>query len=122
MEKDFGVHAEWNFFATCHGKGPCDAVGGVLKRNAARASLQGQVITTAQELYTWAISKPDSKVYYNFFSEKDYNVMDRKIKSRYSRVKQISGTQSYHCFKPENNNSLIVKRFSFSEEEIHVKV
>jgi hypothetical protein len=70
MEKDFGVHAEWNFFATCHGKGPCDAVGGVLKRNAARASLQGQVITTAQELYTWAISKPDSKVYYNFFFRK----------------------------------------------------
>ncbi|XP_065094233.1 uncharacterized protein LOC135714793, partial [Ochlerotatus camptorhynchus] len=37
MQKDFGIAAEWNFFATCHGKGPCDALGGVLKRNAAKA-------------------------------------------------------------------------------------
>lgn len=31
---DFGVTAEWNFFATAHGKGPCDALGGTTKRLA----------------------------------------------------------------------------------------
>lgn len=70
MQKDFGLHAEWNFFATCHGKGPCDALGGVLKRNASRASLQGHVITTAKELYAWAVSKPDFKVHFDFFQKK----------------------------------------------------
>ena len=39
-EVDFGVRAEWHFFATSHGKGPCDGVGGTVKRLAARASLQ----------------------------------------------------------------------------------
>ena len=34
-EKDFGVLAEWYFFATNHGKGPCDGVGGTIKRLAA---------------------------------------------------------------------------------------
>lgn len=122
MEKDFCLKAEWNFFATCHGKGPCDALGGVLKRNAARASLQGHLITTAQELYNWAISKPDSKVHYQFFSEKDYNVMERKIKTRYTQVKQIPGTQSYHSFKPNDENYVTVKRFSFSTEETRVRL
>ena len=29
-ESNFGSSAEWNFFATSYGKGPCDGVGGVL--------------------------------------------------------------------------------------------
>ena len=38
--KDFGVQAEWHFYATPHGKGPCDGIGGTVKRLATRASLQ----------------------------------------------------------------------------------
>ena len=55
-EKDFGVLAEWHFFATSHGKGPCDGVGGTIKRLAAYASLQGRQISSPKELYDWAIS------------------------------------------------------------------
>lgn len=122
MEKDFQIKAEWHFFATCHGKGPCDALGGVLKRNATKASLQGKLITTAEELYTWAISKPDSKINYAYFSEKHFQTMEKKLKSRYTKVKQISGTQSFHSFRPLSENYISVKRFSFSTEEIHVKL
>lgn len=39
-EDDLDIPAEWHFFATAHGKGPCDGIGGILKRLAARASLQ----------------------------------------------------------------------------------
>ena len=39
-KKDFRVDAEWHFFATSHGKNACDCVGGMLKRLAAKASLQ----------------------------------------------------------------------------------
>jgi hypothetical protein len=38
--KDFGVPAEWHFFATSCGKSACDGVGGILKRLAAKANLQ----------------------------------------------------------------------------------
>ena len=37
-EVDLGTKAEWHFFATSHGKGPCDGVGGTIKRAAAHAS------------------------------------------------------------------------------------
>ena len=33
-KEDFGIPAEWHFFATSHGKGPCDGVGGAVKREA----------------------------------------------------------------------------------------
>ena len=36
----FGLSAEWNFFATSHGKGPCDGLDSTVKRLATKASLQ----------------------------------------------------------------------------------
>ena len=39
-ENDFGLSAEWSFFATSHGKSQCDGIGGTVKRLTARSSLQ----------------------------------------------------------------------------------
>jgi hypothetical protein len=33
--ENFGVPADWHFFATSHGKNACDGIGGTLKRLAA---------------------------------------------------------------------------------------
>ena len=30
---DFGIDATWVFFATSHGKSPCDGIGGIVKTN-----------------------------------------------------------------------------------------
>ena len=38
--EDFNFNAKWSFFATSHGKSPCDGVGGTVKRQMLRASLQ----------------------------------------------------------------------------------
>jgi len=29
---EYGMDAKWNFFATTHGKSPCDGIGGTVKR------------------------------------------------------------------------------------------
>ena len=39
-KQDFGLDAEWIFFATSHGKSPCDMIGGSVKCHAAKRSLQ----------------------------------------------------------------------------------
>ncbi|XP_044594854.1 uncharacterized protein LOC123272219 [Cotesia glomerata] len=67
-EDDFDIPAEWHFFATAHGKGPCDGIGGILKRLAARASLQLAVdkqITTPEELFEWASAPDNFAEYYS---------------------------------------------------------
>lgn len=56
-EKDHGVKAEWHFFASCHGKGACDGIGGTIKRMATKASLQRPfkgAILNALNLYSFA--------------------------------------------------------------------
>ena len=73
-EEDFGVHAEWHFFATSHGKGPCDGLGGTIKRLAARASLQrpyAQQIMTPRQLFEWATDSITA-VYFEYCSSEDY--------------------------------------------------
>ncbi|KAG8234752.1 hypothetical protein J437_LFUL009991 [Ladona fulva] len=72
-EEDFGITAEWHFFAMSHGKGPCDGIGGMLKRLAAKASLHrlDNQISTPNEPSLWASENlPSIKVH--FFAEKDY--------------------------------------------------
>ena len=39
-EKELGVKAAWSFFATSHGKSPCDGIGGTVKRLTAMESLR----------------------------------------------------------------------------------
>ena len=39
-KQDFGLDGEWIFFATSHGKSPCDRIGGSVKCHAAKRSLQ----------------------------------------------------------------------------------
>lgn len=115
---DFGIRAEWHFFATAHGKGPCDGIGGTVKRMAARASLQlpvDQQITTSYELYQWA-SQPNTlpNITAKFSSLKDYNDATEALNDRFNRTTTIKGTQKLHCIIPNDNGSLILKHYSNS--------
>ena len=56
---DFGIEAEWHFFATSHGKGPYDGISGTVKRLVARASLQAataEQILTPPDLFSWVVT------------------------------------------------------------------
>ena len=48
------LSANWNFFATSHGKSPCDGIGGAIKRKLVHRSLaqpfQNQILT-ARDAY-----------------------------------------------------------------------
>ena len=99
---DFGIPAEWHFHATAQGKGPCDGIGGNLKRFAARASLQApskNLILTADALYQWA--KKNLVETLVFFSPKENHVITaQELKSRFGSANTVPGTQKYHSFVP----------------------
>lgn len=117
-EEDFGLKAEWHFFATAHGKGPCDGVGGTFKRTAARVSLQRSIdkqITTVDELQEWA-SEPNSlpNIAVKFSPEADYTEAKIKLDLRYSTAKSITGTQKIHSIVPKQNETVQTKDYSTS--------
>jgi hypothetical protein len=56
---DFNSEVVWNYFASSHGKDPCDGIGGTVKRLAAKASLQHvgvPLIDSTVKFFSWAQS------------------------------------------------------------------
>jgi len=113
---DFRIDAEWHFFATSHGKGPCDGLGGTVKRLAARASLQrtyDHQIMTPHQLYEWA-SDNIPTIHFKFCTSEDYKRAETFLQERFQKSRTIPGTQKLHCFVPLTENSLRTKLYSNS--------
>lgn len=116
-EQDFGMPAEWHFFATSHGKGPCDGVGGTVKRLAARASLQRPVdnqILTPRHLFEFAQSEITSINFY-YATAVEYEKEETLLRSRFESSRTIAGTHKLHSIIPISKELVEVREFSISE-------
>lgn len=93
-QEDFKVDAEWHFFATSHGKGPCDGIGGSVKRLASRASLQrtgnDDHILDAFALYKFAV-KTLTSIAFTFTTMEDHEKHREKLDKRLSYSRTIPG-------------------------------
>ncbi|KAJ8017733.1 hypothetical protein HOLleu_44652 [Holothuria leucospilota] len=113
-QADFGLAAEWNFFATSHGKSACDGIGGTVKRLVTKASLQrpysDQILTSEAIMDFCTENIPGIK----FFNVTPENVMKcaSDLKDRFDRAKTVKGTLHYHKFVPVSQSALHVYRLS----------
>lgn len=120
FKKDYDIEAEWHFFATSHGKSPCDALGGSFKRNSRMENMKrgSDPLDTAEKLYNWAKSIEGSKVHFIFCKESEY--LETEIflnKTRFDKkLRTIDGTQSLHAFKPVTETKIDALKFSDSSE------
>lgn len=118
FKSKYGIEAEWHFFATSHGKGPCDAIGGTIKRMATRASLAKErehPIKNARELYNWANNRKEeelTKLSFSFATTEEYECMASHLNEQYNNAKIIQGTQKFHSFIPVSENKIKAKRYS----------
>lgn len=115
-ESDFHIPAEWHFFATSHGKGPCDGVGGTVKRLATRTSLQrpfDNQIQTPKQLYEWAKGAITS-VEFRFVETSEIESEESLLHERLEAAETVSGTHNFHAYLPlaTTRNHLTVKRYS----------
>lgn len=84
-ESDFQIMADWHFHATAHGKGSCDGVGAVLKREATRTSLQAkatEAILNSKQLYDWARQKFQTITFFHYSKKrlrKNFKITKEKI-------------------------------------------
>lgn len=115
IKTDYNYDIIWNFFASCHGKNSCDAVGGTLKRNATRASLQRPLrdqIQSAETLFKWCKSNRNSEIEYIYCSKEQYEELSEQLEHKYDGVKTIKRTRKFHSFEPLLNNQIKAKVFS----------
>ena len=99
---DFGIPAEWHFFATSHGKSACDGVGGTVKRMAAKASLQrpyDQQIMTPRQSYDWA-SENIKATFFGYYTLEEYETELVALREKFEKTQTIPGTRKMHSFIP----------------------
>ncbi len=112
--EDYGLTAEWNFFATSHGKSPCDGIGGTVKRLAAHSCLQhplqGQILTP-DDLYSFCRDNI-SGVISVFVSKEEIEMVRKSQDTRFEHGSTIAGTRENHQFIPIDQQSVQVSRIS----------
>lgn len=118
----YDIEVEWHFFATSHGKGPCDAIGGTLKRMATRASLAKErehPIKNAKELYDWAQNRKEeqlTQIFFCYSTTEEYDIIAQELNQLFSSAKTVQGTQKYHSFIPISETQIEVRQFSSCDD------
>ena len=112
-KQDFGVDAEWHFYTTAHGKGPCDGLGATVKRAAVRASLQSinnQVILNSKDLYDWlSTTSRLPNIDFRFSSQNNYKASKRFLAKRFQISARIEHLQEKHCLVPVQDGIVRVR-------------
>ena len=113
----FDIEAEWYFFATSHGKGPCDGVGGAVKRLATMASIRrvnAEQIVTPYQFYEF--SKQASKhIHFDYCDYTDYNATKTLTLDKFNDSKMIAETHKMHAIIPQSDLSVHAKYISCSQ-------
>ena len=116
-EEDFGLLAEWNFFATSHGKTACDGIGGTAKRLTLKASLLRPVsnqILNPHDMFLFC-SESISSIQFYFVSKEAVLEAEASLEERFSTSHTIKGTQRYHRYIPQSTSTLAVHEISSGE-------
>ncbi|CAM1303135.1 Uncharacterised protein r2_g1312 [Pycnogonum litorale] len=101
-QKDFGLDAEWNFFATSHGKSACDGIGGTVKRLLTKASLQRPYtdpILTIEAIMEFCVERIPGIKFFNVPPE-EVTKVDTDLRNRFDIATTIKGTLQFHRFVP----------------------
>ena len=100
-EKDHGISAEWHFFTTSHGKGPCDGIGGTVKLLVYHASLQMNKILNINEMVDWCQENITEIVFLKNIQSpiKEY-IVPFNLYKRYGQAQQIHDWRVHHHFTP----------------------
>jgi hypothetical protein len=119
LSRMYNVQMSWNFFATSHGKGVVDGLGGTIKRMVHQAILSGHSCRNAEEFVSIARSKTKA-IHVEEIRESEIDGAREELEEMYARVKAVPGIQKVHSVTVLDVNHIECKQYSLSQESFHV--
>ena len=89
-----------------------------MKRLVARSSLQrpySEQILTLKDFFEFCITKIEN-IKFSFTTMEDYESELEILADRHARASTIAGTQKFHYFEPVSSTTLLVKKYSSSQD------
>ncbi|XP_046662375.1 uncharacterized protein LOC124358190 [Homalodisca vitripennis] len=101
LDKDYQVTGEWCFFATSHGKGAVDGVGGTVKRMVwEQVKSRRTTVTSAEEFFECCQKQCEAnKIKVMYVDVKDIEECQELLESRWAAVRPIPKVQSMHYLR-----------------------
>lgn len=95
---------DWSFFATAHGKGPIDGIGGTVKRVVWRRILREQAVINSAKEFAEVASTACPGINILFVSNEEVQAVMKELDEVWSEKapKTIPNTRKYHFFKAIN--------------------
>ena len=75
----YNVSVSWNFFATSHGKGPNDALGGNVKRMAHRQALSRRLVVSDADSFATTVNMSTNSILVTVMSQADIDNVLAKL-------------------------------------------
>ena len=99
-KSDFGLDAAWSFFATSHGKSPCNGIGGVVKRKLANESLSrlhSNQILNAEDAFLYC-NENILGIKFFYAEANEVGLVRDNLQTRFQKGSTVPGTRSFHFF------------------------
>jgi hypothetical protein len=110
----YGCSARWNYFESGHGKGPCDGLGGTVKRMADTAIKTSKVvIQDALDFFKWANEKSSFvNVIFKYVPDTDITIKISSLEGSQSLLRPVKGTMKLHAVVGTGNSNIFVRETS----------
>ena len=121
-EQDYSLSIKWNFFATSHGKGVVDGIGGTIKRAVWRRVKSESVHITSAEQYAVVAAECCPNIHVHFISKSDIQEVQPFLEARWKNVVAVPRTRQMHCFTASGSDKLMVADTSDSTQFTTVRI
>ena len=117
MATNLSLSIDWNYFATSHGKGPVDGIGGNVKRFAEKIVRQRNfIVSNAQEFHDAVLGLQNIKTFCILKKNIESFIENSGLKILISDAPPIKGVSNTHMMR---SNGFDVKIFNTSNDAPH---
>lgn len=113
LERKFNIKITWHFFATSHGKGVVDGIGGTIKRsvwNHVKAN-DNCVVSTASQFATVAAER-NPNITIAFIPKEEVDSSLTEVEQLWYSAVPVPDTHSVHCVTVTDQRYIIVRETS----------
>ena len=112
MDIDFS----WNYFASSHGKGIVDGVGGTLKRLVWLEIMAGKRCSSAEDFVKICQEKTKT-ISVIFVQQAQFDITESMLEKAFSNIVNLPGIQKQHHIQALHKNVIQYARYSTSEDQ-----
>lgn len=96
----------WNFFATSHGKGPVDGIGGIAKRTVTESVMRRSHCVQSAHQFSEVLKERESSIKVIVCNDIEEQMISLNLESMFANVQRVPDIQSSHYWSVSKTQSI----------------